>query len=65
MENAESLAGIEVKLFAKAEKSDKTLKKALDTGLCSIEYTDFDENWASLRRNMGVGDERLPFAVAV
>jgi len=65
MENAESLKGIEVKLFAKAEKPDKTLKKALDTGLCSIEYTDFDENWVSLRRNMGVGDERLPFATAV
>ena len=34
-------------------------------GLCTIEYTDFDENWACLRRDMGVGDERLPFAVAV
>lgn len=65
MENAENMKGIEVRLFAKAEKSDKTLKKALEMGLCTIEYTDFDENWTCLRRDMGVGDERLPFAVAV
>ena len=65
MENAEGLEDIEVLLFAEKEKKDKTLKKALDMGLCSIKYTEFDEKWRNLRREMGEGDERLPFALAV
>lgn len=55
---------IEVVLFTDAVKPDRTLKRVLSAGIAVKKEAPFDESWMGLRRDMGEGDRRLPYALA-